>query len=100
LIQGFIHTTRDEGSIKLQSSTKAVSMASQYAHKEDNGGRRSSINRRQFNYAAHIPERRSFPDRRSRQNRREAGRRPPARRLGHSSTHGSIIPFPTERTGD
>jgi len=59
------------------------------------------IDRREFIYFAHIPERRCFPDRRSPKDRRKAGRRQPAGLLGHSSTHGSmIIPFPTQRTGD
>ncbi|MFW9906044.1 MAG: hypothetical protein ACFFFH_17105 [Candidatus Thorarchaeota archaeon] len=31
----------------------------------DNGGRRSGMDRRQFSYTAHIPERRSGEDRRS-----------------------------------
>lgn len=31
----------------------------------DNGGRRTGIERRNFNYSAHIPERRSGEDRRS-----------------------------------
>ena len=31
----------------------------------DNGGRRSGIDRRQFSYTAHIPERRSGRERRS-----------------------------------
>jgi hypothetical protein len=36
----------------------------------DNGGRRTGIERRYFNYSAHIPERRSGEDRRSRNDRR------------------------------
>ncbi|GAH16127.1 unnamed protein product [marine sediment metagenome] len=36
----------------------------------DNGGRRSGIDRRQFTYAIHIPERRSDMDRRSSVDRR------------------------------
>ena len=36
----------------------------------DNGGRRSGIDRRQFSYSAHIPERRCGQDRRSRKDRR------------------------------
>jgi hypothetical protein len=31
----------------------------------DNGGRRSGIDRREFSYSEHIPERRSVSDRRS-----------------------------------
>ena len=31
----------------------------------DNGGRRSGIDRREFSYSEHIPERRSVKDRRS-----------------------------------
>ena len=36
----------------------------------DNGGRRAGIDRRQFSYAIHIPERRSGVDRRSGLDRR------------------------------
>lgn len=36
----------------------------------DNGGRRSGIERRQFSYDAHIPERRSVKNRRSGLDRR------------------------------
>ena len=36
----------------------------------DNGGRRSGIDRRQFLYTGHIPERRAVEDRRSRVDRR------------------------------
>ncbi|MCK5606208.1 hypothetical protein KAR91_30190 [Candidatus Pacearchaeota archaeon] len=36
----------------------------------DNGGRRSEIERRQFSYNGHIPERRSNKDRRSGLDRR------------------------------
>ncbi len=36
----------------------------------DNGGRRSGIDRRQFSYTAHIPERRCGEDRRSSEDRR------------------------------
>jgi hypothetical protein len=36
----------------------------------DNGGRRLGIDRRQFSYYAHIPERRSVKDRRSENDRR------------------------------
>ena len=42
----------------------------------DNGGRRSGVDRRQFSYSDHVPERRSGEDRRSGSDRR----RPP--RLG------------------
>ena len=37
---------------------------------DDNGGRRSGIERRQFSYNTHIPERRSGKDRRSGLDRR------------------------------
>jgi hypothetical protein len=37
---------------------------------KDNGGRRSGVDRRQFDYAVHIPERRSGKDRRSGADRR------------------------------
>ncbi|MDX2492799.1 hypothetical protein [Desulfosarcina sp.] len=36
----------------------------------DNGGRRSGVDRRQFTYAVHIPERRSGEDRRTSWDRR------------------------------
>ena len=36
----------------------------------DNGGRRSGVDRRQFSYTGHIPERRAGEDRRSRVDRR------------------------------
>ena len=36
----------------------------------DNGGRRSGVERRQFSYSFHIPERRSGEDRRSGVDRR------------------------------
>ena len=36
----------------------------------DNGGRRTGIDRRQFSYTAHIPERRSGKERRSGLDRR------------------------------
>jgi len=37
---------------------------------KDNGGRRSGLDRRQFTYAVHIPERRSGKERRSGVDRR------------------------------
>ena len=37
---------------------------------EDNGGRRTGADRRQFSYAFHLPERRVSPDRRSVTDRR------------------------------
>ena len=40
----------------------------------DNGGRRSGIDRRQFSYDFHIPERRSGKDRRSDKDRRRKQR--------------------------
>ena len=40
------------------------------AMKYDNGGRRTGIDRRQFSYAVHIPERRSGTDRRAGNDRR------------------------------
>jgi hypothetical protein len=41
----------------------------------DKGGRRSGIDRRQFSYSEHIPERRSGADRRSGKDRRSGGDR-------------------------
>ena len=38
----------------------------------DNGGRRSGIDRRQFSYSDHIPERRMNQDRRNGKDRRDA----------------------------
>ena len=40
----------------------------------DNGGRRSGVDRRQFSYKDHIPERRSGKDRRSGNDRRRKSR--------------------------
>jgi hypothetical protein len=37
----------------------------------DNGGRRSGVDRRQFSYSTHIPERRAESDRRSGLDRRK-----------------------------
>lgn len=42
----------------------------------DNGTRRSDIERRQFSYSGHIPERRSVKDRRSGKDRRRKSRMP------------------------
>ena len=41
----------------------------------DNGGRRSGVDRRQFSYSTHIPERRAEEDRRSGLDRRKGGDR-------------------------
>jgi hypothetical protein len=42
----------------------------------DNGGRRSGVDRRQYSYTTHVPERRSDKDRRNGKDRRsEYGRR-------------------------
>lgn len=38
---------------------------------KDNGGRRSGVDRRQYSYSSHIPERRSDEDRRDGEDRRE-----------------------------
>ena len=40
----------------------------------DNGGRRAGVDRRQFSYAFHIPERRNEKDRRSCTDRRNESR--------------------------
>jgi hypothetical protein len=40
-------------------------------HVNDNGGRRSGFERRQYDYSSYIPERRSGKDRRSGQDRRQ-----------------------------
>ena len=44
------------------------------APRSDNGGRRSGIDRRQFSYSGHMPERRSGEDRRSGGDRRQSPR--------------------------
>jgi hypothetical protein len=41
---------------------------------EDNGGRRIGVDRRNFSYSLHIPERRSRDDRRAEVNRRKTNR--------------------------
>ncbi len=41
---------------------------------KDNGGRRAGIERRQFHYTFHVPERRSSIDRRSGKDRRKSPR--------------------------
>lgn len=41
----------------------------------DNGGRRSRIDRRQFSYSSHIPERRTIEERRSGLDRRSGADR-------------------------
>jgi len=41
----------------------------------DHGGRRSGVERRQFSYISHLPERRSGQDRRSGKDRRSGGDR-------------------------
>jgi hypothetical protein len=41
---------------------------------KDNGGRRSSFERRQFKYAKHIPEQRFYKERRNRLDRRQKPR--------------------------
>jgi len=43
----------------------------------DNGGRRSGIDRRQFSYSGHMPERRSGEERRNGGDRRQAPRMGP-----------------------
>lgn len=101
----------EEGQLLSTSPTKgrfyglpwkcAIMPGSRQFNQKISERRRILIDRREFIYSAHIPERRCFPDRRFQKDRRKAGRRPPAGRPGHSSTHGSIIiPFPTQRTGD
>jgi hypothetical protein len=55
----------------------------------DNGGRRSGIERRRFQYTSHIPERRSGYDRRSGVDRRTVERRQGAdRRASFTSSTG------------
>ena len=46
----------------------------------DNGGRRLGVERRQFSYDFHIPERRSGEDRRSGKDRRRKSRMPVVRK--------------------
>ena len=52
----------------LQPRTTGIQMKTTAMH--DNGGRRTGVDRRQFTYAVHIPERRSGKDRRTNQDRR------------------------------
>ena len=65
---------------------------------DDNGGRRSMIDRRQFNYAAHIPERRSQPDRRTQEDRRGGGHGQVTHQGGHPSTPSNVVVFPADRS--
>ena len=46
----------------------------------DNGGRRCGLDRRQFSYAGHVPERRSGEERRSGKDRRKESRLGPEHR--------------------
>jgi hypothetical protein len=50
------------------------------AEQWDNGGRRSGIDRRQFSYSDHVPERRSGKERRSGRDRRQGPRIGPEHR--------------------
>ena len=50
------------------------------AEQWDNGGRRSGIDRRQFSYSGHVPERRSGKERRSGRDRRKEPRLGPEQR--------------------
>ncbi len=73
-------------------------MASQYGHKEDNGGRRSSTNRRQFNYAAHFPERRIASDRRTRKDRSVLSQQFLSMQSSQPWYANRIIIFPASKT--
>ena len=64
----------------------------------DRGRRKSVIDRRQFAYDAHIPERRRLPERRILKYRREATSGPPTKRSHRPSTAGTIIQFPVPDT--
>ena len=48
----------------------------------DNGGRRCGLDRRQFSYSGHVPERRSGEERRSGNDRRQEPRLGPENRAG------------------
>ena len=59
----------------------------------DNGGRRSGVDRRQFSYSGHIPERRSGLERRSGRDRRSGK----DRRSGRDRRKGADRRSGTER---
>ena len=53
---------------KIKTNFKFIQLVEDFL--KNNGGRRSGIDRRQFSYDYHIPERRSDNERRSRLDRR------------------------------
>lgn len=77
--------------MKQQLSTGVVPMSTHFTRGEDNGRRRSWMDRRQFTYAAHIPERRVFSDRRSKKERSSLGKPSKPRRHLNSWDSGRII---------
>ena len=76
-----------------QSAATTISHV-QYAF-GDNGGRRSLIDRRQFSYAIHIPERRVLPDRRCHSDRRAIAHQTAVQAVSNAATPEGLIPFPT-----
>jgi hypothetical protein len=74
-------------------------MSVRYAYEDDNGGRRSWLNRRQFHYAAHIPERRKNPERRFEKDRRHLAQQLQSRRPSGSWDARRVIVFPGLTTG-
>ena len=73
---------------------KVATMPVYYAHEDDNGGRRCPIDRRQFSYAAHIPERRVASDRRSEKDRRILGKQSQGRGPSNAWLSNRVIRFP------
>ena len=62
---------------------------------EDNGGTRSGFDRREFQYTAHIPERRSQHDRRNGLDRRKKISK--KRRFDRRNSHNLYGSYPIER---
>ena len=69
-------------------------MPFQYTYDDDNSGRRSSIERRQFTYTLHIPERRTAPERRFEKDRRNFGQQSQGLVQSNSWFSNRVIIFP------
>ena len=69
-----------------------------YTYDEDNSGRRSSIDRRQFTYTVHIPERRIVSERRAEKDRRNFKQQSRGRVQSNSWFSERVIIFPTSNT--
>ena len=68
----------------------------------DNGGRRSGIERRRFNYSGHFPERRSGNERRCGNDRRSGGERRSGWTRGNVvelKRHVDVEDIPDRRSG-